>query len=84
MGPLRYHNALGILSKYPLTDTQFHLFKSNVSLEAMMGTKGALVTTMLLPGHEGEMTPVKVQTTHAYHALFCACNCSFGKVHVCV
>jgi hypothetical protein len=67
MGPLRYHNALGILSKYPLTDTQFHLFKSNVSLEAMMGTKGALVTTMLLPGHEGEVTPVKVQTTHAYH-----------------
>ena len=60
MGPLRYHNALGFLSKHPLTDTDFHLFKANEKLEKIMGTKGALVTTMLVPGEDGDVTPLKV------------------------
>jgi hypothetical protein len=60
LSPLRYHNALGFLSKHPLTDTEFDLFSANVKLEKVMGTKGALITTMALPNPSGGVDLVKV------------------------
>lgn len=53
LSPLRFHNALAFLSKYPLKDTHFDLFSANVKLEKVMGTKGALITTMELPTPAG-------------------------------
>jgi len=64
LSPLRYHNALGFISKYPLTDTRFDLFKANVPLEWIMGTKGALSTTVHLPGTDGVDVPVKMVNVH--------------------
>lgn len=65
-GFVRFHNALLVLSKYPIVRCELQHYKKVSTLEYYMATKSNLIVDVLLPGL-GKVTIVNMHTTAGGH-----------------